>query len=106
VLDEWRKYTGVLPKFAKDAIIDTALDKSSEKLVEAGLTGLAAGAVGTAVIGAVPGLLISIAVAAGVKMFRKSDTPLRFLSRVNKVAEARIGSIYVPQWRALANQAA
>ncbi|MEK7994651.1 MAG: hypothetical protein AAB403_12675 [Planctomycetota bacterium] len=106
VLEEWRKYSGSLPEFAKGAIVDAALDKAPGNLVEAGLAAAGVGAVATAVIGAVPGLLISIAVAAGVKMFRKPDTPLRFLSRINDLAGHRIGSIYVPQWRALAAQAA
>jgi hypothetical protein len=106
ILDEWNSYSRGLPKFAKDAIVDTALDKSPDKLIEAGLTGAAAGAVAGSVIGAVPGLLISIAVAAGIKMFRRPDTPLKFLSKVNDIAGKRIGSIYVPQWRALAAQSA
>lgn len=106
VLEEWRKYTGALPQFAKDAIIDAVLDKAPDKLLEAGLAGVAAGAIATSVVGAVPGLAITIVVASSVKMFRKRDTPLRFLSKVNNISGKRIGSIYVPSWRALAAQAA
>jgi hypothetical protein len=105
VLDEWASYTGKLPSFAKEALVDAALDKVPEKVLELGLTA-AAGAVAFTVIGALPGLLMAVGVAAGVRMFRKHDTPLRFLSRVDKVVNRSIGSIYVPQWSALAAQAA
>src|SRR3954454_21212909 len=54
--------------------------QAPEKLLEAGLAGVAAGAVATSVVGSVPGLAITIVVASSVKMFRKRDTPLRFLS--------------------------
>jgi hypothetical protein len=106
VLDEWNKYTNGLPNFAKSALIDAALDKAPEKLVEAGLAGAAAGGVSAAILGALPGLLVTVAVATGVKMFRRPNTPLRFLSRVDDLAGKRIGSIYVPQWGALAAQSA
>jgi hypothetical protein len=105
VLDEWRKYTGALPQFAKEAIVDTVLDKGPDRLIEAGLAGAAAGTAAT-VVGVIPGLAITIVVAAGIKMFRKRDTPLRFLTKVNDTAGKRIGSIYCPQWRALAAQSA
>lgn len=106
ILHEWREYSSSLPSFAKAAIIDEVFDKAPDKLIEVGLAAAAAGAVTTAMIGAVPGLAISVVVAAGVKMFRRPDTPLRFLSKVNSIAEKRIGSIYVPQWRAIAAQSA
>ena len=106
VLEEWRKYTDGLPGFAKSALGEATLDKAPEKLIEAGVAGIAAGGVTTAVLGVLPGLLISVAVATGVKMFRRPNTPLRFLSRVDNLAGKRIGSIYVPQWGALAGQAA
>lgn len=100
VLDEWNRYSSNLPPFAKEALVDAALDKVPDKAFELGL-----GATVATVVGALPGLLISVTVSAGVKMFRKRDTPFRFLSRVNKVADRSIGSIYVPQWGALAAQA-
>ena len=50
VLNEWRKYSGTLPKFAKHVIVDTALDKSPDKLIEAGLTGAAAGTLAGSII--------------------------------------------------------
>jgi hypothetical protein len=100
VLDEWNGYATKLPPFARDALGDAALDKVPERALELGI-----GATAATVIGALPGLAISIAVSAGVKMIRKRDTPLRFLTRVNKVVNRSIGSIYVPQWRALAAQA-
>jgi hypothetical protein len=99
VLDEWNRYTSNLPPYAKEALVDAALDKVPDKALELGL-----GATVATAVGALPGLLISVAVSAGIKMFRKRDTPLRFLSRVNKVVDRSIGSIYVPQWRALAAQ--
>jgi hypothetical protein len=99
ILDEWNRYTGNLPPFAKAALVDAALDKVADKALELGLSATVATAVGAS-----PGLLISVAVSAGAKMFRKRDTPLRFLSRVNKVVDRSIGSIYVPQWSALAAQ--
>ena len=45
-------------------------------------------------------LLISVAVAT-LKAFRRPTTPLRLLSRVDDLADKRIGSSYVPQWGAL-----
>lgn len=104
VLDEWEKYSGTLPPFAKDALVDAAFDKLPEKGLELGLTAVGGAALST-VVGALPGLLITIGVAAGVKMFRKRDTPLRFLTRVNRVVNRSIGSIYVPQWSSLTGQA-
>jgi hypothetical protein len=75
VLEEWNGYTKDLPAFAKEALADAALDKVPDKAIELGIEVTAASA-----LGALPGLLISIAVSAGVKMFRRPDTPLRFLS--------------------------
>lgn len=105
VLDEWATYTGNLPRFAKDALVDAALDKIPDAAVELGVAS-AAGATAAVTIGALPGLLLTVGVAAGVNMFRKRNAPLRFLSRVDKVVNRSIGSIYVPQWSALAEQAA
>lgn len=106
VIEEWRTYTEGLPGFAKSALADAALDEAPKELVKAGIAGAAVGGASAAILGAAPGLLITIAVAAGVKMFRRPDTPLRFLSRIDDLAGKRIGSIYVPQWGALAAQAA
>lgn len=103
ILEEWATYSGKLPSFAKDALVDAALDKVPETALEIGKT-VATGAVLSTVIGAVPGLLLTVGVVAGVKMFRKHDSPLRFLSRVDKVVNRSIGSIYVPQWSALVEQ--
>jgi len=99
VLDEWDKYTSVLPPFAKDALVDAALDKAPDAIKE----GITAGAL--AAVASLPTLLITVGIAAGIKMFKTRDTPLRFLSRVDKAVGRSIGSIYVPQWRALAGQA-
>lgn len=108
VLDEWARYTGNLPSFAREALVDAALDKVPDKAIEVGVTtlGVAGAATASTIIGALPGLLLTVGVLAGVKMFRKRNTPLRFLSRVDKVVNRSIGSIYVPQWSALAGQAA
>ena len=99
VLDEWHDYTKGLPAFAKESLVDAALDKAPDKAIELGL-----GVTAAAALGALPGLLISIAVSTGVKMFRRPDTPLRFLTRINKVVDRSIGSIYVPQWSSLVGQ--
>jgi hypothetical protein len=104
VLDAWNDYSGMLPSFAKEALVDATLDKAPDKAMEMG--GLAlGGAAASTVIGALPGLILSVAVTAGVNMFRKRDTPLRFLTKVNKVVDRSIGSIYVPQWSKLVGQA-
>ena len=79
--------------------MDAALDKAPDKAIELGL-----GVTAAAALGALPGLLISIAVSTGVKMFRRPDTPLRFLTRIDKVVDRSIGSIYVPQWSSLVGQ--
>jgi hypothetical protein len=99
VLDEWNGYTNGLPSFAKEALVDAALDNVPEKALELGVEVTTAAA-----LGALPGLLISVAVSGGVKMFRRPGTPLRFLTKVNKVVNRSIGSIYVPQWAALTAQ--
>ena len=101
ILDEWHDYTNKLPSFAKEALVDAALDKVPDKAIELGVEATLATAVG-----ALPGLLISVAVSAGTQMFRKRDTPLRYLSKVDKVVNRSIGSIYVPMWSALAAQSA
>ncbi|MFN0106102.1 MAG: hypothetical protein ACKV2U_28935 [Bryobacteraceae bacterium] len=100
VLDEWAKYTALLPPFAKEALVDSALDKAPDAIKE----GITVGALAT--VASMPTLLISVGVAAGIKMFRKRETPLRFLSRVNKAVDRSVGSIYVPQWSKIAGQAA
>jgi hypothetical protein len=103
ILQEWSKYTGALPQFAKDALVDAAFDEGPSKLLEIGVPA-SIGVAATSVIGALPGLLVAIGINAGIKMFRKRDSPLRFLSRVDNAVQGSIGSIYVPQWRALADQ--
>ena len=104
VLDVWNDYSSKLPSFAKEALVDATLDKLPEKALEIG--GLAlAGATAITVIGVLPGLALNIAVSTGVKMFRKRDTPLRFLTKVDNVVNRSIGSIYVPQWSKLVGQA-
>jgi hypothetical protein len=107
VLDEWIKYTSVLPPFAKEALIDASLDKVPELLAEGAKEVAAEGAKAT-ILGAIswPTVAISVVASTGVKMFRKRDTPLRFLSRVNSSVDRSIGSIYVPQFGALAEQSA
>ncbi|HEV3332334.1 MAG TPA: hypothetical protein VG096_15195 [Bryobacteraceae bacterium] len=104
ILERWHEGAGKLPQL-KESLTDAAFEKAPEKLVDAALKGaeVAAGATlfGT-VIGAVPGIILSIVVTAGARMFRKKDTPLRFLNRVDKIVDKRIGSLYVPQWRKLA----
>jgi hypothetical protein len=97
VLDEWASYTRTLPTFAKESL-HAVLDKAPEALK------IGAGATLSTTIGAVPGLLITAVVKAGVNMFSRRDTPLRFLTRVDKVVDKSIGSVYVPQWRALMAQ--
>jgi len=104
VLDEWDAYSRNLPSFAKEALVDATLDKAPDKALELGGVALG-GAAASTVVGALPGIILTVAVAAGVNMFRKRNTPLRFLSRVNKVVNRSIGSIYVPQWSKLVGQA-
>lgn len=99
VLEEWNGYTKGLPSFAKEALVDAALEKLPEKAIELG-----AGVTVAAALGALPGLAISLVVSTGVKMFRRPETPFRFLTRVNNLVDCSIGSIYVPQWRSLAAQ--
>ena len=73
-------------------------------MIEAAITGAVAGAVTGTVIGAIPGMIISVVAVVGVKMFRNKDAPLKFLNRIHKLADKRIGSIYVPDWGALSRQ--
>jgi hypothetical protein len=101
VLEEWREYASILPKFAREALLDVTLDKAPDKLIEAGLRA-AAGAVTSTVLGATKGLLITVAVAVGIRMYRRENTPFSFLNRIDKTVNHSIGSLYVPQWRALA----
>lgn len=108
VLDEWDRYTSHLPAFAKDALTDAALDKASDVIADGIKEGIeeSAKAAALSTVVSLPTVAISVAVSAGMKMFRKRETPLRFLTRVNKAVDRSIGSIYVPQWRALAAQSA
>ncbi len=103
VLHEWGSYTRGLPAFARAALVDSTLDKVPAKIAEAALTA-AAGTIAATTLGALPGLGISVAVSAGVKMFRTRDTPLRFLSRIDRVVNRSISTLYVPQWRGLFGQ--
>jgi len=100
VLDEWAKYTDLLPPFAKRALVDSALDKVPD-VIKGGIAMSA-----HAVLMIHPTLLISYAVGVGLKMYRERDSPLRFLNRVNKAVDRSVGSIYVPQWKRLIGQVA
>ncbi len=108
VLDEWNDYASKLPAFAKEALSDATLDKAPDVLTDAVAAGVREGAKAAilSTVISLPTVAVSLAVSAGFKMFRRRDTPLRFLSRVNHAANRSIGSIYVPRWTALAAQSA
>jgi hypothetical protein len=36
-------------------------------------------------------------------MVRGHETPYRYLNRIDKIADKRIGALYLPQWRKLAS---
>jgi hypothetical protein len=107
VLEDWNKYTSHLPPFAKEALVDASLDKIPDLIAESAKE-VAAEGLKAAILGAIswPTMAITVVGSAGVKMFRKRDTPLRFLTRVNSAVDRSIGSIYVPRFEALAEQSA
>src|SRR6185436_13218846 len=73
VLEEWAGYTRDLPAFARESLVDSIWDKVPDALVEAGLAA-APGAIVATMLGSLPGLAITIAISAGVQMFRRDDT--------------------------------
>jgi hypothetical protein len=66
-----------------------------------------AGTVTAHVVGAAPGLGISIVAGAGIKMWRNRKSPLKYLSRVesaiNRGVKVKTGSLYLPQWSKFEN---
>ncbi|HWB85013.1 MAG TPA: hypothetical protein VG675_12785 [Bryobacteraceae bacterium] len=101
VLSEWHEYHRKLPKFAREAIIEKAVEKVPEKLVE--ILPVATGAtLAVHALGALPGLSVALVTAGGIRMYKERHGPYRFLNHVQKAVDHSIGSIYVPQWSQLA----
>jgi hypothetical protein len=108
ILHEWEEQRRLLPKFAREALIEATaeetLKSAAEHLPE--ILTVAAGTLTAHVIGIAPGLGLTIIAGAGLKMWRRKDSPLKFLNRVDKVVskswKGSTGSLYVPQWSKLA----
>jgi hypothetical protein len=101
VLEAWRKCTAKLPQL-DDAIKDATVDKGIEKAVDVVKDSLGVHFAVHA-LGGVPGIALAIVVKAGPIMVRGHETPFRYLNRIDRVADKRIGALYVPQWRKLAS---
>ena len=108
IFDTWEKHRSILPKFAREALVESSaeetLKKVAEHLPELGATAI--GPVAAHALGSVPGLALTIVTAVGVKMWRRKDSPFRFLNRVEravtKARKHRSASLYLPQWSKLA----
>lgn len=108
ILHEWDEYRSVLPKFAREALAETSVEeavkKAAEHLPEIGEWGaaIAAGKISASVVAGAPGFALSILAGAGLKMWRQKDSPLRFLSRLDRTIEKswkqRTASLLLPQW--------
>jgi len=108
ILAEWDEYRSVLPKFAKDALVETSTEEIVKKAAERlptilGMAGeVAAGGITAAALGGAPGFALSIVAVSGMKMLRNKDSSMRFLSRVEDAVEknwkVRSASLILPQW--------
>ncbi|MFY9622527.1 MAG: hypothetical protein WAQ99_22110 [Pyrinomonadaceae bacterium] len=106
VLQEWQDYRQRLPTSIRRSFRQATVEKIAEKVGEKIAEGLAVGA-GTAIshriLGALPGFVVSMVLVTGVKAYRqRRNHPLRFLNRIQKTTDRSFGSLYVPQWTALA----
>lgn len=107
ILHEWEEHRRLLPKFAREALFETTaeetLKRAAEHLPE--LATVAAGTLTAHALGAAPGLGLTIIAGAGLKMWRRRESPFKFLNRVdNAVAKSwkgTTGSLYLPQWSKL-----
>jgi hypothetical protein len=101
VLDAWRTSTAKLPQL-EDAIKDATADKGMEKAIDLVKESLGAHFV-VHVLGGLHGIALAIAVKATSIMVCGHETPYRYLNRIDKIADKRIGALYTPQWRKLAS---
>jgi hypothetical protein len=108
LLDEWResKFSSLMGGALLDLSVEKFPEKVGEKIGEKlleGLPGLAEGAIKHSLLAAVPGVVISLLLVSGVRAyFQSRNHPLRYLNRIQKTVDRSFGSIYVPQWIALA----
>ncbi len=108
LIEEWKECSSFFPKPLRETFVEVSAEETSKKIVE-GLPELgaavAAGTVTAHVVGGVPGLGISILAGAGIKMWRKRNSPLKYLSRIessiSKGIKTKTGSLYLPQWSKL-----
>jgi hypothetical protein len=101
VLEAWRKCTAKLPQLG-DAVKDASFDKGIEKAVDVVKDSWGAHFAVQA-LGGFHGIALAILVKAGSIMVRGHETPYRYLNRIDKIADKRIGALYSPQWRKLAS---
>jgi hypothetical protein len=108
ILQKWQDYQRLLPtsirRSFRQVTVEKIAEKASEKLVEGLIAGAGAGAAVTStVLGALPGIAISLLVVSGIRAYhQRREHPLRFLNRIQKATDRSFGSLYVPQWTALA----
>lgn len=109
ILHEWEEHRRLLPKFARQALVETTAEETLKRVAEhlpELVSAVAAGALTVYVLGAAPGLALTVIAGAGFKMWRRPDSPYRFLSRIDKAAsrswKGRAASLYLPQWSKLA----
>jgi hypothetical protein len=108
LIDDWKECSSLFPKSLRETFVDASAEEISKKIVD-GLPELgaavAAKTVTAHVVGGVPGLGISILAGAGMKMWRKRKSPLKYLNRIessiNKGIRTKTGALYLPQWSKL-----
>jgi hypothetical protein len=110
ILHEWDEQRSLLPKFAREALVETTAEETlkrlAEHLPELGSAAVA-GTLTAHALGAAPGLALTVIAGAGAKMWRRRNSPFRFLNRVDKAVskswKGRAASLYLPQWSKLAH---
>jgi hypothetical protein len=100
-LGAWRKCNEKLPQLG-EAVREASFDKGIERAVEVVKDSWGA-QFAVHSLGGLSGIALAIIVKAGSIMVRGHDTPYRYLNRINKIADKRIGELYSPQWRKLAS---
>jgi hypothetical protein len=98
IIGDWNDYKGVLPKFAREALIDKSIEEVPKELLKA-LPELTWTTVLAVSLGGVKGIAISLITTLIAKRFAQRNGPYKFLNRVDKMERKNIGDLYVPQWR-------
>ncbi|MFL6464975.1 MAG: hypothetical protein ACJ73N_11275 [Bryobacteraceae bacterium] len=81
-----------LGEAAREASFDKGIEKAVDLIKDSWGAHFAVHA-----LGGLHGIALAVIVKAGSIMIRGHETPYRYLNRINKIADKRIGALYSPQ---------